>query len=72
LEKGEHSTPSPTIPSVQGTWSGFFQEEAYTYIGFNDDVHQSQYREMVGEEAREALTHCQFSTSIETQNVGEA
>jgi hypothetical protein len=57
---------------VQGTWSGFFQEEAYTYIGFNDDVHQSQYREMVGEEAREALTHCQFSTSIETQNVGEA
>jgi hypothetical protein len=60
LEKTDHmSTPSPSIPSVQNLWTYVLQEEqAYTYIGLNNDVNQSQYRAMAVEEAtREAYTY---------------
>jgi hypothetical protein len=56
------STPSPCISSVQNPWTDFLQEEqAYIYMGLNNDVNQSQYRAMTEEQA-----------AMETQTAGES
>jgi hypothetical protein len=67
------STPSPTIPSMQSPQTDFLQEEqAYTYIGLNNDMHQSQYRTMVEQATMEARTHGEAQAAREAQNARDA
>jgi hypothetical protein len=67
------STPSPTIPSMQSPWTDFLQEEqAYTYIGLNNDVHHSQYRTMAKKAAMEAQTNEEAQATREAQNDRDA
>jgi hypothetical protein len=74
LEKAKYmSTPSPTIPSVQSPWIAFLQEgQAYTYIGLNNDVHQSQYRTIAEQATMEAQIAGEAQANREAQNARDA